>query len=304
MNLIRNTLLVIVFLQFLGFLYIKFFTTDKKETKEKTFQLTLQSLDINKKKIDNIVLASMNESLSSKSIVLPRSTEYTDNQKIETLKKTTVKKIIIKQPLKHIEKQKIKQKEKKIFFAQKKVLKPKIHIKKKTVQKLPKIAKKITPKPIHKVKKKKRIYLTVNKKIETYAKRLLGKKYVWGATGPKSYDCSGFTQKVYRVIAGIRLPRVSRNQAKVGKFIKYSNLKQGDMVFFDTEKKRTGKVNHVGIYLKHGNFIHASSGGKKVMITNFNRKKFYKSRFLWGRRVIKEHPQLALQISKNKKSSI
>ena len=301
MNLIRNTLLIIVLLQFLGFLYIKFFTTNKKETKKETSQLTQQSLDMSKKNIDSIVLASMNESLSSKPIVLPTSTEYTDNQKVEIPKSTTVKKIIIKKP---IEKPKVKKEEKKIFFAQKKVSKTKQKTKKKTLKKLPKIAKKITPKPIHKIKKKKRIYLTVNKKIETYAKRLLGKKYVWGATGPKYYDCSGFTQKVYRVIAGIRLPRVSRNQAKVGKFIKYANLKQGDMVFFDTEKKRTGKVNHVGIYLKHGNFIHASSGGKKVMITNFNRKKFYKNRFLWGRRVIKEHPQLALQISKNKKSRI
>ena len=61
--------------------------------------------------------------------------------------------------------------------------------------------------------------LSINKKIESYAKKLLGFKYVWGATGPKSFDCSGFTQKVYRKTAGIKLPRVSRNQAKIGKYI-------------------------------------------------------------------------------------
>jgi len=138
-----------------------------------------------------------------------------------------------------------------------------------------------------------------NSKIEKYAKKFLGNKYVWGATGPKTFDCSGFTQKVYRQSAGIRLPRVSREQAKVGKYIKYANLKQGDMVFFDTTKEKLGKVNHVGIYLKNGNFIHASSGGKKVMITNFNKKRFYKKRFLWGRRVLKESNNVAT-ISNNK----
>ena len=59
------------------------------------------------------------------------------------------------------------------------------------------------------------------------------------------------------------------------------------MVFFDTEKKYSGIVNHVGIYLSNGDFIHASSARKKVIITNFRKKPFYKKRFLWGRRVLK-----------------
>jgi cell wall-associated NlpC family hydrolase len=153
-----------------------------------------------------------------------------------------------------------------------------------------------------------KVYKKVNKKIklstqiEKYAKKMLGKKYVWGATGPTCYDCSGFTQKVYRKIAGVKLPRVSYLQAKVGKRISFKKLKQGDMVFFDTEKKRTGKVNHVGIYLRNGNFIHASSGGKKVMITNFNKKRFYKNRFLWGRRILKEQANIAMLPSNTKKS--
>ena len=81
--------------------------------------------------------------------------------------------------------------------------------------------------------------------------------------------------------------------AKVGKYIKFANLKKGDMVFFDTTKKRLGQVNHVGIYLGKGDFIHASSGGKKVMITNFRKKRFYKNRFLWGRRITQEHIKVA-----------
>jgi len=120
--------------------------------------------------------------------------------------------------------------------------------------------------------------------IEQNAKSFLGTPYVWGATGPTKFDCSGFTQWVFRD-AGINIPRISREQAKVGKYVRYENLQRGDMVFFDTKKHRTGKVCHVGIYLGNGDFIHASSSGKKVVIFNFNDKKFYKKRFLWGRRV-------------------
>ena len=129
-------------------------------------------------------------------------------------------------------------------------------------------------------------------KIEWDAKKLLGKKYVWGATGPYCYDCSGFTQKVFRD-AGINIPRVSRDQARVGQYVDYAHLRKGDMVFFDTHKKRTGRVTHVGIYLGNGNFIHASSGAKKIVIFNFNQKKFYKERFLWGRRVINTDTRIA-----------
>jgi len=139
------------------------------------------------------------------------------------------------------------------------------------------------------VKKKEIIEISTSKKVEKYAKEKLGQKYVWGATGPLTFDCSGFTQEVFLNTTGIKIPRVSRDQAKVGKYIEYANLKQGDMVFFDTEKKYSGKVNHVGIYLDNEKFIHASSAKKKIIITSFKKKPFYKKRFLWGRRVV-ENP--------------
>ena len=134
-------------------------------------------------------------------------------------------------------------------------------------------------------------------KVETNARKLLGLKYVWGATGPNKFDCSGFTQKVYKT-AGIKIPRNSRAQAKVGQYIKYEELKKGDMVFFDTNRRKTGRVNHVGIYLEDGRFIHASSGNKKVVITNFDKKRYYKSRFLWGRRIINKEIK-GLHLSKS-----
>ena len=128
--------------------------------------------------------------------------------------------------------------------------------------------------------------------IEWNAKSFLGTPYVWGATGPKTFDCSGFTKWVYRDI-GITIPRVSKDQARMGEYVSYKNLKRGDMVFFDTKKHRSGKVTHVGIYLGAGNFIHASSAGKKVVIYNFNNKEFYKNRFLWGRRLVSNNAYFA-----------
>ena len=124
--------------------------------------------------------------------------------------------------------------------------------------------------------------------VEVSAKNLLGKPYVWGATGPNKFDCSGFTQKVFRT-AGIKIPRNSRAQAKVGKYIAYDKLRRGDMVFFDTNRKRPGYVTHVGIYLSKGKFIHASSGGKRVIISSFIKSNYYKKRFVLGRRIIRGH---------------
>ncbi len=118
--------------------------------------------------------------------------------------------------------------------------------------------------------------------IET-AKEFLGVKYVWAANGPDAFDCSGFTKYVFEK-HGIRLPRYSGYQAHIGTKVAYNELEKGDLVFFGTDKK--GKVNHVGIYLGDHKFIHASSGGKKVMITSFIQKKFYRNRFLHGQRIV------------------
>ena len=134
--------------------------------------------------------------------------------------------------------------------------------------------------------------LQIEDEIEWNAKELLGHKYVWGATGPINYDCSGFTRKIFGDV-GIHLPRVSREQAKKGTFISFNDLKKGDLVFFATKRRCPNRVTHVGIYLGNGNFIHASSGAKKVVICNFNKHCFYKNRFLWGRRVITEKHRLA-----------
>ena len=132
--------------------------------------------------------------------------------------------------------------------------------------------------------------ITKEDEILETAKEFLGVKYVWAANGPTAFDCSGFTKYVFEK-HGVTIPRYSGHQAHIGIKVAYNELQKGDLVFFDTDKK--GKVNHVGIYLGDDQFIHASSGGKKVMITSFIQKKFYKNRFLHGQRIVNSGSTLA-----------
>jgi len=124
----------------------------------------------------------------------------------------------------------------------------------------------------------------ISKRIIELAKQKLGKRYVWGATGQKNtFDCSGLTSYVCK-LNGIKIPRRAIQQSKYGIPVKRSELQPGDLIFFDTSKHRKGYVNHVGIYIGNGKFIHASSAKKKVIITSLN-KPFYSQRFKGARRV-------------------
>ena len=138
--------------------------------------------------------------------------------------------------------------------------------------------------------------LTKEDEIIETAKEFLGTKYIWAANGPSAFDCSGYTKYIFKK-HGITIPRYSGHQAKVGIKVAYNDLQKGDLVFFDTDKKHSKsnqKVNHVGIYLGNNKFIHASSAGKKVMITSFNQKKFYKKKFMHGQRIINSSSNIAL----------
>jgi len=120
-------------------------------------------------------------------------------------------------------------------------------------------------------------------KLTKDAKKKLGKRYVWGASGRgNTYDCSSFTKYVYRK-NGIEIPRTSIRQSKYGKRIARKDLQKGDLIFFDTSKRRKGYVNHVGMYIGNNQFIHASSAKHKVVITSLN-KKFYSQRYRGARR--------------------
>ncbi|SFJ31201.1 C40 family peptidase [Thermoflavimicrobium dichotomicum] len=118
-------------------------------------------------------------------------------------------------------------------------------------------------------------------KLIAEAKRHLGKPYRYGSTGPSSFDCSGFTQYVFKQALGINLPRTASYQAKEGKSTgkSLSNLLRGDLMIF----KEDGRVFHVAIYIGNGEMIHAttSKGVKIDKVTNT----YWKPRFSEGRRI-------------------
>jgi uncharacterized protein YgiM (DUF1202 family) len=118
------------------------------------------------------------------------------------------------------------------------------------------------------------------------AKELLGKPYVYGAEGPSSFDCSGFTYYLFKKY-NINLPRTAREQSTVGTKISRGSLQMADLIFFDTSGSYNGEITHVGIYIGGGKFIHASSGknSQKVVISNLN-EGYYKSRFVVAKRVV------------------
>lgn len=115
-----------------------------------------------------------------------------------------------------------------------------------------------------------------------YAKKFLGTPYRWGASSGKSFDCSGFTLYIYKHF-GITLGHGADDQFATGAKVSKSELQLGDAVFFTTYKKG---ASHVGIYVGNNKFIHASSSGGEVIITDLSTP-YYSSRYLGARRFIK-----------------
>jgi cell wall-associated NlpC family hydrolase len=90
-----------------------------------------------------------------------------------------------------------------------------------------------------------------------FAKRQLGDRYRYGASGPNAWDCSGLTRGAYKA-AGVKLPHSARAQYRKGHKVSRSHLKKGDLVFFYRG------ISHVAIYAGHGKVIHAPRPGKRV----------------------------------------
>ena len=134
----------------------------------------------------------------------------------------------------------------------------------------------------------------LRKQVVENAKKILNRNpkpgYRWEGTGPDAYDCSGFTQTVFKN-TGLEIPRTSEKQSKyTGKLNKNMNeLEPGDLIFFDTTGK--GTVSHVGIYIGNGEFIDSGGGGrntkkaisgprKGVRVTNLNSNTYWQKAFL------------------------
>lgn len=120
--------------------------------------------------------------------------------------------------------------------------------------------------------------------IVEYAKKYLGCKYVYGGSGPNTFDCSGFTMYVLKNF-GVTLSHSATAQSRVGTHVAKENLRPGDLVFFTDYETGSG-IGHCGIYIGDGNFIHASSGtGYCVKISTLTSGSYLK-RYETARRVV------------------
>lgn len=96
------------------------------------------------------------------------------------------------------------------------------------------------------------------------AKSKIGDPYVWGASGPNSFDCSGLTSWAYKQ-AGKSLPRTSSAQSQVGQKVSFSNLQPGDLIFFYSP------VSHVAMYVGNGTVVEAPTAGEDVKLTSLSK---------------------------------
>ena len=121
---------------------------------------------------------------------------------------------------------------------------------------------------------------TIGQKIVALAQDYMGVPYVWGGTTPKGFDCSGFTQYVFKQM-GYTIKRTAAQQLTNGYAV--TNLKVGDLVFFTNTYATSAAASHVGIYMGDNLFIHAAGGG--VKITSLDHE-YYAPRYIGARRIV------------------
>jgi cell wall-associated NlpC family hydrolase len=112
------------------------------------------------------------------------------------------------------------------------------------------------------------------------AERFVGIPYRWGGDNVvDGMDCSGFVRAVYN-LCGLSIPRTSSGQFKAGDQVAKSDLKDGDLVFFGSS---SDNINHVGIYVGEGKFVHAPRRGEEIRVTAVN-DSYFERRFVGARR--------------------
>jgi cell wall-associated NlpC family hydrolase len=122
-------------------------------------------------------------------------------------------------------------------------------------------------------------------KILESAYSYLGTPYRYGGTSSNGFDCSGFVQRVFND-NGISLGRSSRDQALYGKQVSLYDLKPGDLLFFNMRSRRHQHIDHVGLYIGKGQFIHASSThSREIKIEDLDTNR-YLPRIVEARRVL------------------
>jgi cell wall-associated NlpC family hydrolase len=93
----------------------------------------------------------------------------------------------------------------------------------------------------------------------------VGKPYVWGATGPATYDCSGLIMRAFQT-AGINLPRVSREQFYSGGHVPVAQAQPGDLLFYATDRNDPATIHHVVLYMGDGKMVEAPYSGEQVRV--------------------------------------
>jgi peptidoglycan hydrolase CwlO-like protein len=126
--------------------------------------------------------------------------------------------------------------------------------------------------PTKEVKKPEKNSSVSSNEVVAYAENFLGTPYEWGAEGPETFDCSGFTQYVYAHF-GITTGRTTYDQIERGEYVSRENLQPGDLVFFGS-----GSPHHVGIYVGNGSYIHAPHTGDVVKISSLTRSDYLSAR--------------------------
>lgn len=116
------------------------------------------------------------------------------------------------------------------------------------------------------------------------ARESIGTPYRYARESERSTDCAGLVRRV-AAVAGISMPRTSRAQYRTGKPISGKDLQPGDLVFFKNTY-RMG-ISHVGIYIGDGEFIHAASRQKRVVVARLD-VDYFARRFAGARRIVRD----------------
>ncbi|RJS62407.1 hypothetical protein CJ483_22125 [Bacillus sp. PK3_68] len=138
---------------------------------------------------------------------------------------------------------------------------------------------------------------SIGESIVEYGKKFMGVPYVWGGTSPSGFDCSGFTQYIYKNEASVSLPRTTDQQYKIGTSVAKSDLQPGDLIFYKNTYKKG--ISHVGVYAGNNMVLNATTS-KGVRLVSMDNS-YWGPRYAGAKRVLKEEkaPEWFTDVSKS-----